>query len=344
MRGTIRFFCLASCLIGLPARADLDCHIARTDIERAICASPELMAVDRQMQQLYDRATSDASADRNELRHEQLSWLHSRDRRCSGDPLTSIGLKSPPEPAAWRNSCLIKAYSERLRAFGGGETGDPICHAIVQHMTDIGSVSKNGSPGTLEEWSKGFVKLDGGPAPAPDSPIHVAGLTMKSEFGGSLHCQTYTLTEMQAGAEQEIDPPPGFEGGEGSCPTGFHLAEIDKHGFLVSIIDNDFTFSRRSAASWSSPCTVTIYQHRELTLGNPADPDSTPGFCHRADCDALTSFAVKVAKIADSESGLAALWAARPAGDQDKKWDAMVHAAYQNRKSVNIPVMQKFPR
>ncbi len=83
-----------------------DCAKARTAVETAVCASPELSAQDLELDRLYDqirRGTSAAPA-RDELRALEQAWLQSRDETCA----------TAPDPA----SCLRDAYRDQTTKLG----------------------------------------------------------------------------------------------------------------------------------------------------------------------------------------------------------------------------------
>jgi len=76
----------------------LDCSIAATDVERMICASPELTSLDAEAARALDAAlvkvTDNANA--NGLRRSQQLWLSQVRDRCAD------------------SACLLSAYKERI--------------------------------------------------------------------------------------------------------------------------------------------------------------------------------------------------------------------------------------
>jgi len=77
------------------AAASFDCTRARLYVERAICASPALSAIDARMAAAFQAALRTANAP-DELRREQQRWLDERRNLCQED------------------ACVQRAYSERL--------------------------------------------------------------------------------------------------------------------------------------------------------------------------------------------------------------------------------------
>ena len=61
----------------------IDCSKARSSTERAICADPGLIGLDRSAAQAYSDASTRAPAQRATLRQEQLRWLKQRDAACA---------------------------------------------------------------------------------------------------------------------------------------------------------------------------------------------------------------------------------------------------------------------
>lgn len=61
----------------------IDCSKARSPTERAICADPGLIGLDRSAAQAYSDASTRAPAQRQALRQDQLRWLKQRDAVCA---------------------------------------------------------------------------------------------------------------------------------------------------------------------------------------------------------------------------------------------------------------------
>ncbi len=91
----------------------IGCAKARSVTEKAICASPALIALDRQAAAAYAEALAQQPERRDALRQEQLAWLRQRDAACAlpsrtveaclGGQLTArVAALAPPAPAAPR--------------------------------------------------------------------------------------------------------------------------------------------------------------------------------------------------------------------------------------------------
>ena len=75
--------------------ASFDCSKAGTPIEKAICSYPELSALDEQLASAY-RAAATTSADQNQLKHEQRTWITQIRNACED------------------TNCLARAYQSRI--------------------------------------------------------------------------------------------------------------------------------------------------------------------------------------------------------------------------------------
>ena len=74
---------LSTPALGQPSTPGIDCSKARSPIERALCADPALIELDRATAQAYGNALTRAPAERDALRQEQLKWIKQRDTACA---------------------------------------------------------------------------------------------------------------------------------------------------------------------------------------------------------------------------------------------------------------------
>ncbi len=106
-----------------------DCKAAKTDVERDVCNSIELSARDQIIEELTNRARSNASAEaRTKIEREHRDWLH------------SLGICSEPG----RIRCISRAYTEQLRKLElepAVKTGQ----SIWAHNESIVSLYKEGA-------------------------------------------------------------------------------------------------------------------------------------------------------------------------------------------------------
>jgi uncharacterized protein YecT (DUF1311 family) len=101
-----------------------DCAKAATDIERDICASPELKAADDAMSAAYAAALPRLARDQQaQLKSNQRAWLKQRDDYCGyGEP-------------ADRTKCLLDKTRERMAFLTGQpETGPGLARTLVPHV------------------------------------------------------------------------------------------------------------------------------------------------------------------------------------------------------------------
>jgi uncharacterized protein YecT (DUF1311 family) len=98
--------------LGGPASAltpPINCRAARTTIEREVCQSPELVALDREIAALYDRGLAAfPPADRHRLAQSQLAFLHKREG-CQW----AMHHSAHPGPAL--SECTRTSMDERVR-------------------------------------------------------------------------------------------------------------------------------------------------------------------------------------------------------------------------------------
>ena len=91
----------------MPAAA-FDCSRASTDVEKAICSSPEAIAVDERMAEAYRELTASLPADEaRTLRDSQRQWIQSRENLC--------GWREPAE----RTQCVFDEIDKRRRILSG---------------------------------------------------------------------------------------------------------------------------------------------------------------------------------------------------------------------------------
>ena len=92
--GVVRRLAVAAwaCIVASSAAfgQGLDCSKARSASERAICASPQLIALDRQLGAAYADALARQPDRVAVLKQEQLAWLRTRDAVCNV-PATQLG-------------------------------------------------------------------------------------------------------------------------------------------------------------------------------------------------------------------------------------------------------------
>ncbi|MFJ6327073.1 MULTISPECIES: lysozyme inhibitor LprI family protein [unclassified Rhizobium] len=130
-----------------------DCAKAQTAVEKAICASPPLIAQDTSLAAAYRQATSDLSGDPAklaELKQQQRRWLSDRNKSCTD---------SNP---AHLTKCLLTIYQARIV-----ELNAP--HSLASDNASNPSPSVEPSKSTVKETQVpgGLYRVTSAPAAAP---------------------------------------------------------------------------------------------------------------------------------------------------------------------------------
>jgi uncharacterized protein len=95
------------------ATAPINCKKASTPVAEAICASPELVAMDREVAALYDRGLADLSGDeRRKLAESQAAFVKAR----AGCAWAAHHSAHPGEAV---NECIRDKMEIRVRALRG---------------------------------------------------------------------------------------------------------------------------------------------------------------------------------------------------------------------------------
>lgn len=82
-----------------PFRTSYDCAKATREMDRAICYSPKIAALDLQLASVYRTALQGAAA-RETMRQQQLQWLATREKQCT--------------IYKWWVDCLSDLYTKRI--------------------------------------------------------------------------------------------------------------------------------------------------------------------------------------------------------------------------------------
>ncbi|HBS50041.1 MAG TPA: hypothetical protein DEA05_08130 [Rhodobacteraceae bacterium] len=151
------------CAVSAPALAldegpTFDCADPASQAEEAVCASPDLAALDRELARLYDLAVQDPalSGERlDELRAMQRGWIKGRDACWSSD----LGL-----PTCVRNAYALRIHGLRgrydgARAEPGPSTGPfpYVCDGTPALVS--ASFTQSGTPLAILTWTEGFAVL-----------------------------------------------------------------------------------------------------------------------------------------------------------------------------------------
>ena len=110
-RGVILAFALMGMATGARA-AGIDCSKARSATEKAICANPNLLALDQQIADAYADALQRQPDRRDAMRQDLIRWLKQRDTACA-------------LPSAAIPRCLSTQMNARLAALAPPAAGAP---------------------------------------------------------------------------------------------------------------------------------------------------------------------------------------------------------------------------
>ncbi len=122
--------CLAAMVLSTSPAFAFDCGKAATQVEKAVCAEPELKALDDRMSALYsDVRGLSREAERKMLARSQKNWIAEREANC-------------PQPGTDISACITSTTAERIALFeakpasGPGVAGRIIPTFIVQAGTE----------------------------------------------------------------------------------------------------------------------------------------------------------------------------------------------------------------
>jgi uncharacterized protein YecT (DUF1311 family) len=95
-----------------PFKTSYDCGKATKEIDRAICYSPKVSALDVQLAEAYRATTRSVSADQKKtLQDQQREWLAQRDKQCT--------------IYKWWVECLSDMYTKRIGELKGAAPVSP---------------------------------------------------------------------------------------------------------------------------------------------------------------------------------------------------------------------------
>jgi uncharacterized protein len=101
------------CLGNSTEAASFDCDQAKLPVEKAICKSPILRSLDRDIAAVYRRALGNAKpSEKATILDEQRKWLKERDISCGVPASTALPQKLTIDDS---ENCLIDAYRSRYK-------------------------------------------------------------------------------------------------------------------------------------------------------------------------------------------------------------------------------------
>jgi uncharacterized protein YecT (DUF1311 family) len=140
---------LAAVLLGTAARAaGIDCSKARSPTEKAICANPNLLALDQQIAAAYADSLQRQPDRKDAMRQDLVRWLKQRDAACAlpsadiprclaGQMTARLAALAPPAPAAPVAAAPPPAGTLQT----AGAPGRPADPAVPQGLTPPGAAT-----------------------------------------------------------------------------------------------------------------------------------------------------------------------------------------------------------
>jgi uncharacterized protein len=153
-----------------PASAQINCGRATTPVDKAICASPALLAQDTALSDAYRQALARMPGQTAEIREAQLRWLTERRRECGGNGGAAL------------EACLSQAFTARIAALsftgqspqGQSPQGQPPQGQPTQGQATPRAPSPGAAP---TDTPKSATANPGPPAPArPQTATPIAPL------------------------------------------------------------------------------------------------------------------------------------------------------------------------
>ncbi len=172
------------------AMPGIDCSKARSPTERAICADPGLIVLDRSAAQAYNNALSGTPAQREALRQEQLRWLKQRDAACAL-PATAI------------NACLKTQLTARIAALAPtpASTTTPT-PASTTTPTPASTSTPTSASGPAQATRRAPPSIPSTSIPQPAATLENTSLPAAPQSETLLHVTSpgrFTLTAKSAG-------------------------------------------------------------------------------------------------------------------------------------------------
>lgn len=217
--------------------AGFDCTKATTGVEKAICASPRVSALDGQLGDAFRTALKNHPDDADALKLDQRHWLASRDATLSAYPslakaeprvvsyyearinfLKGLDATNWPKPFDALRSALAKLPASGVKIpddFAKAGVDIHVAEAVQmetpaafpwQADATLGDALKN-----LESYA-GYRKLPG------------SDISSLWSMGGTAHCWTETTFRIQGKQATAVDPPTLWTGLD--CMTDHGIARI----------------------------------------------------------------------------------------------------------------------
>ena len=223
-----------------PALAQgIDCGKARTAQEKAICGSPGILALDRQVAVAYAAALGREPSRSAQMRQELIAWLRQRDAACT-------------DPAAI-NACLTRQLTDRLAVLTPSSVAQTVQPEPVAGPADPDIPTASGPPAAAGH-------LDVSSLPASEQGATLVHVTSPGRFAIAAHSQS-------GSALQLVDMLTG--------PSDIAGAAGSQDGRLDQLLDiGTYKLRVLSAKGATGDVALTIAAFRD---GAPPAPLPQPG-------------------------------------------------------------------
>lgn len=280
----IRPLFILAAAVGLCSQAAaFDCAKASTDVEKDICASPELKAADDEMSAAYVAALPRLPKDQQaQLKSNQRAWLKQRSDSC--------GYGEPPE----RTTCLLDKTRERTAFLTGKpETGPGLTRTLVPYVV---SRPQSKTKCTAEM----AVSLFGDPAPASGEALFDKAM---KDLLASLESENGERT-----VEPDFEYDCVYEGGSNltygspdliAAHVSYYVYSGGAHGngntvgFIVDLKNARVpsfkdVFPASGTAALVAACTEALRSEKMTRFADQSDPGSDPTVKAQVDEDMKT--------------------------------------------------------
>lgn len=242
--------------------AGFDCAKAGTEVEKAICASPKVSALDGKLAEAYTAALKNHAGAADALKLDQRHWLASRDETLAAYPSVSEAEAS-----------VVAYYQARIDFLHGLDAPawprpfDGLRSAVAKLPPGEATLPADFAKGGADVVIAEDVRLDNASAfpYQPDAGIKdalkdletaggyrkLAGSPISSvwSIGGTAHCWSEAPFRIQGKQAVEVGAPSVW--GDGDCMTVHGIARIGKQYVAYVVGDGSPDEVSLDAAAWN---------------------------------------------------------------------------------------------
>ena len=292
----------------LASGPSFDCARASTKVERLVCRTPALAALDLELEDTYRAAVRSSPPDRPLLQRSQAAWLEERDRACGGDDIRCLGdlyhrrVAELAEPSARRAIPLCVDIAARARSAPSSTRAE---------LVPIAPPLPGPSEPTLAAWNAwgeqqrppiafDEVPLEWAPASVTVRVHRVPGAEVyaASTIQGTAHCWDMALFRNVKGRARAASSPPVWQVGEPGSGCGTLRGFATVNGTVAAVeattspydLEETVWLSRWDGGRFGAPCEVHL-RHR---LSFDASTEAYPEDCRDDACAPFREAAASV--------------------------------------------------